>query len=214
MKKEWIILLIAAVATPALARQTNNPYHRSGGTHESNTKQIDVPPRTGWTEEQRKEHMERRYQFMDKALSEIGVSEEDRIIIRKLQETHRAEMKSSGERLKAAQSRLAELLDAGATNEEVEVAIKAVSEAQTQQLRLIVGNRRQMEKLLGREKYALFMENARSQFYKHGRRGGSGMPPRPGLPPIPGQDNGSKGRKYPPVPGQEPKTPPPPPMDG
>lgn len=201
MKKQLIILLTAAFVVPVLAEETNEPHHRRGDGRRSAEKR----ERPELTEQQRKEHMERRYQFMDKALSDIGVSDEDRIKIRELQATHRNEMKSAGERLKAAQVKLSKLLDNGSTDEEVDAAIKEISNAQTEQLKLIVSNRREMEKLLGREKYARFMENARKQYHKHDRRGGSGMPPRPGLPPIPGQGRGRKDSKLPPIPETQPQ---------
>ena len=81
--------------------------------------------------------------------------------------------------------------------EMLEAAIQEVSVAQTEQLRILVANRIEMERILGKEKYAKFMQNARTQFQKHGRHGGPPLPPRPGLPPIPGQE---RPRGNPPIP--------------
>ena len=66
-------------------RQTNEFKHRAedwvpgrknrdrSGRSEFNKR----PERAEWTEEQRKKHQERKYQFMEKSLSEIGVNDED-----------------------------------------------------------------------------------------------------------------------------------------
>ncbi len=61
-----------------------------------------------------------------------------------------------------------------------------------------MGNRIEMERILGKEKYKKFMQNARKQFQKHGRHGGTGFPPMPGRRP---------GGKAPPMP--DPNAPPP-----
>lgn len=211
MKKQLTILLASAFAFPVLAQQTNNIPRERGEAGPEAHRRHERPKHSEMMEAQRKERMERQYQFMEKMLSKIDVSEEDRAKIRTLQETHRTEMKKVGENLRAAQAALSKLLDSGASDEEIEAAIQEVAKSQTEQLRLIVGNRRQMESLLGREKYALLMENARKQFHQHGRRGGSGMPPRPGMPPVPGQDTKGKRDKQPPRPPRTPPSPPSPP---
>lgn len=203
MKKELLILCVVSMALPGWTQETNELVNPS---------EIDRPKpaennrkRPERTEQQRKELQERRYQFMEKALNDIGVSDEDKIKIRKLQETHRQKMKENMERGIAARKTLSELQEKGATEEELDRAIEAVVGTMEEQLKILVRNRMAMEKILGKEKYTLFMQNARKQFHKHGRSGGSGMPPRPGLPPIPGE---GKGSKQPPMP---PKQPPPPP---
>lgn len=204
MKKQLIILLTAAFVLPVLSQETNEFHGRRGDVRRPDENKRERPE---WTEAQRKEHMERRYQFMEKALSEIGVSDEEKIKINELQEAYRKKMKETSERVKTARVTLSKLLDNGATDEEIDAAIKDVSVAQTEQLRLLVAKRREMEKLLGREKYSLFMQNARMKFHEYGRRSGSGMPPRPGPPPIPNAGNKSK---LPPMPndGEADKLPP------
>ncbi len=203
MKKELLILCVVSMTLPGWTQETNElvnpPKSERRKPAENNRKR---PERT---EQQRKELQERRYQFMEKALNDIGVSDEDKIKIRKLQEAHRQKMKENMESGIAARKNLSELQEKGATEEELDLAIEAVADTMAEQLKILVRNRMAMEKILGKEKYALFMQNARKQFHKHGRSGGSGMPPRPGLPPIPGE---GKGSKQPPMP---PKQPPPPP---
>ena len=116
-------------------------------------------------------------------------------------------MAANAQRIKTAREKLSKLQDEGATMEVLEAAIQDVSAAQTEQLRILVINRMEMERILGKEKLAQFMQNARKQFQKHGRRGGSSLPPQPGLPPVPGQENR---RGEPPGPQASPQTPPPP----
>jgi len=203
MKKERLTLCVVAIALSGWAQGTNELLHppkRDG--FESSKINRTRPERT---EQQRKEQQERRYRFMEKALNDIGVSDEDKIKIQKLQEVHRKKMKENMESGITARKKLSELQEEGATEEELDQAIESVADTMAEQLKILVRNRMEMEKILGKEKYALFMQNARRQFHKHGRSGGTGMPPRPGFPPIPGEEKGSK---QPPLP---PKQPPPPP---
>ncbi len=211
MKKQLIGLLAVAMVFPVLAQETNEFRQRRGDDgSESIEKKRERPKRPEWTEQQRKERMERKYQFMDKALSSIGVSEEDRIKLHELQEGHRQKMKENMARGIEAREKLSRLQDKGATEEEIDVAIQDVVDAFAEQLKILVRNRMEMEKILGKEKYARLMENARKQFHKHGRRGGSGMPPRPGLPPIPGE---GKKPNLPPLPNASSAPLPPPPPE-
>lgn len=203
MKKQLMILLIALAAVTVRSEETNKTYQRSGDDRRS----AENRQRPEWTEEQRKAYIERRYRFMDKALSEIGVSDEDRVKIRVLQETHREKMNESYKRATAARKKLSEIQDEGASKERIDAAIQDVSDASTEQLKILVYNRMEMEKILGKEKYALFMENARTQFKNHGRRSGSSMPPRPGLPPLP---NAGEANSEPPLPNRRPLPPSPP----
>ncbi len=195
MKKQLIILLVSAMVVPALAQETNDLQMRRGQGREANRKNRDRPKRpdhADWTEEQHKQHQERKYQFMDKELTQIGVSDEDKIKIRQLQEAYRQQMKASTERTTAAREKLSTLQNAGASEAELYASIDKVAGAQSEHLKIIVRNRMEMEKILGKEKHARFMENARTQFRQHGRRGGSGVPPRPGVPPKPKTEKGSK----------------------
>ena len=99
--------------------------------------------------------------------------------------------------MEAAHAKLAWIQETDATDAEIDVAIQEIADAQTEQLKILVYNRREMENILGKEKYAQLMEIARTQFHKRGNSGGQGLPPRPGLPPIPGEQ---KQVKEPPMP--------------
>jgi hypothetical protein len=179
MKKQLTILITIALAIPVFAQETNE-FKRGSGK-----KSRDRAERPELTEEQRKEHQERRYQFMAKSLTDIGVSAEDKIKIRQLQDQHRKKMKANMERTEAARKKLSAVQEASADEAQIDAAIEEITQAQGEQLKILVRNRMEMEKILGKEKYTKFMETARSQFREHGRRGGSGMPARPGMSPKP-----------------------------
>jgi hypothetical protein len=183
MKKQLTILLIMALAFPVLAQETNEFKHhgeeRGPGRKNHDRPEFNKrPDRPESTEEQRKE---RRYQFMNKALSDIGVSDEDKIKIRQLQDQHREKMKLNSERTNIARKKLSDAQEASADEAQIDAAIDEITKAQGQQLKILVRNRMEMEKILGKEKYGRFMDSARNQFRQHDRRGGAGMPPRPGM---------------------------------
>lgn len=174
MKKQLIILLLSTMAIPVLAQQAKNPDHPEQ------------------TEQQRRQHQERKYQFMDRVLSRIGVSDEDKIKIRDLQTEHRRKIETNKKRMEAAHAKLAWIQETDATDAEIDAAIQEISDAQTEQLKTLVYNRRAMEKILGKDKYAQLMEVARTQFHQRGHGGGQGLPPPPRLPPMPGTGAGGK----------------------
>ena len=179
MKKQLIILLVSVMAIPVLAQQSGSPEARE---------------QMG---QKRRQHEQRKYQFMSRILTKIGVSDEDKLKISKLQSEHRRNIEVSKKRMEAAHAKLAWIQETDATDAEIDAAIQEVADAQTEQLRILVYNRREMEKILGKETYAQLMEIARTQFHKRGHGGGRGLPPRPGLPPLPG---GHKQGKEPPTP--------------
>lgn len=181
MKKQLIILLVSAMAIPVLAQQSDSPEAREQ------------------KEQQRRQHEQRKYQFMDRMLTKIGVSDEDKVKISKLQSEHRQNIKVSKKRTEAAHAKLAWIQETDATDAEIDAAIQEIADAQTEQLKILVYNRREMETILGKEKYAQLMEIARTQFHKRGHSGGHGLPPRPGLPPIPGEPKEVKEPPMPPV---------------
>jgi hypothetical protein len=131
----------------------------------------------------------RQLRLLEKALDEIGVEEEQRQQIITLQETHMKKMKANWKRMNTARRELSRLQDEGASMEELDAAIKEVSNAQTAQLRILVRHRKEMERILGKEKSDLFMEKAHEYFRQHGRPPGAGLPPHPNAPPIPGKDD-------------------------
>jgi len=204
-----MVLLAMLVAIPVMAQQTNDfkgsPEKERSGIRK-NRSNTERARRSEITEEQRNE---RKYKFMDDALTKIGVSEEDRIKIHAIQEAHRKKMKDNSVRVSAARKKLSELQRKSASVAELDAVIDEISAAQAEQLKILVRNRLEMEQLLGQEKYKNFMDSARMQFRKHGRPGGHGMPPRPGMPPIPGRTDG--GDNKPPLPPHKEGSNPPPP---
>jgi Spy/CpxP family protein refolding chaperone len=208
MKKAWIILTAALLVIPAIGEPTNE-VRRTHGEQDRHERKKGEPgerrykDRREFTPEQKAEFQERRLQLMEKSLKEIGVTEEQQQQIRTLQQQHKEKMRANSEKVTDARRKLSELEKTGASEAEIYAAIDAISEAQSEQMKILVSNRMQMERILGKEKYKQFMETARNQYRKHGRHGGSGMPPRPGLPPIPGEKDGSN----PPTPPKSPPTP-------
>lgn len=179
MKKYILITLLCACSTSLLAQQTNATRGAFSNSERPRREREDFP-RKGRnhepSEEQKLEEHERRIQLMDEALDKIGVSKAEREKIILLQKEHREIMKVQMDRLKKARKKLSALQDASASETELNAAIDEVSDAQTDQLKTLVRNRMQMEQILGKEKFKLFMEKARQQFKKHGRHGGPDMP--------------------------------------
>lgn len=199
MKKQLMILTVSALAISTIAQETTKfDPHWEGNPRPDQREQM---------EKKRTEHQRRRLKLMERELKKIGVTKAEKAQIVELQKMHKEKMKANEQHIAMAREKLSKLLDDGASMEVLEAAIQEVSAAQTEQLRILVGNRIEMERILGKEKSAQFMESARTQFKKHGRRSGRGLPPRPGLPPLPGQKH-SRGK--PPVPPHLPETPPPP----
>ncbi len=215
MNKESMILVISVWALSAMAQDTNevrevsqpmnnNPVEQQTNQFRPRREKKDT---SGQQErmEQKHEKEQRRIQLMERELKRIGVTEEEKTQITELQKIYREKMTANAQRIAMAREKLSKLQNEGASMEVLEAAIQDVSAAQTEQLRILVGNRMEMEHILGKEKLAQFMQNARMQFQKHGRRGGSPLPPQPGLPPIPGQ--GKRSGEPPSVPPSPPQTP-------
>lgn len=214
MKKQSMILMISVLALSAVAQDSNEVNGASqplnNGSVERQTNQFKSRREDrGDPGQQQKyvKHQQRRIQFMERELKKIGVTEEEKARIIELQKRYKEKMVTNAQRIAIAREKLSKLQDEGASMEVLEAAIQDVSAAQTEQLRILVINRMEMERILGKEKLAQFMQNARTQFQKHGRRSGSPLPPQPGLPPLPGQEHD---RGEPPVPQASPQTPPPP----
>ena len=184
MKKQLMILTISALTISSMAQNMNDVCSRQG--KELNPKKI---------EKKRAGHL----QIMERELKRIGVTKEEKVKIKGLQKMHKKKMEANTQRIALTRETLSKLLDDGAPMDVLEMAIQEVSGAQTEQLRILVSNRIEMERILGKEKYAQFMKNARTQFKKHGRRGGPGLPPRPGVPPIPegSEEHYRRGNEFP-----------------
>ncbi len=190
MKNEMIMLVVTALALPVLAQETNQ-ISQPESVPVSGAAAADGQKRQKPTEEKRREFKKRHLKLMEKALKEIGVTEEQRQQIIVLQEAHMEKMKANWKRINKARRELSKLQESGASMEELDLAIQEISDAQTEQLQILVRNRMEMERILGKEKNDLLMKKAREFFRKHGRRPGAGMPPIPGssqptnTPPLP-----------------------------
>lgn len=209
MNKRNMILMLSVLTLSAMGQATNEfgavPQAVSGDTLERQTNQFK--PHRNKKEaadpQQKREKIEqRRIQLMERELNRIGVTEEQKAQINELQKAYGKKMSDNAKRVAMARKRLSKLLDEGASMEELEAAVAAVSSAQTEQLWILVKNRLELERILGKEKRDEFMQRARIEYEKHGRRSGSHLPPPPGLPPVPGQGR----HRAPPTPTNAPPT--------
>ncbi|MDF7798748.1 hypothetical protein P4C99_04695 [Pontiellaceae bacterium B1224] len=197
MKIHLITLVVVVLTFPVWAQQTNELNQSKTDKKERSNKQ-----RREWSAEEKAAMDERRLQILEKTLKEIGVTEEQKVKIIDIQKNLKEQMRTSYQNIEAKKKNLSELEKSGATEEKIYAAIDEVSDAQAEQMKILARNRMQMEKILGKEKYKLFMDSARNKWKEHGRRGGSGMPQKPELPPLP-----DKHSKEPPVPASIPPTP-------
>ncbi len=179
MKKLLMILALSALAIPTMAQETNRPCSMR-----------DKKSHPEWNEKKRTQQQQRRrLQLMEKELKKIGITQKEKTQITELQKMYREKMMANERQTEILREKLSTLLNEGAPMETLEAAIQKVSAAQTEQLRILVRNRIEMERILGKEKYRQFMNNARLQYKKHGRRGGAGLPPMPRkAPPLPAPD--------------------------
>lgn len=187
--KRWILMLAAgAMMLPSYAEE-NDAVNQSTNTPSAEvTSAEDNPSPERDSGDRRSKFKKRQLKLMEKALNELGVTEEQRQQIIALQKVHMEKMKENWKRMDAARCELSRLQDMGASMEELDVAIQEVSDAQNERLQILVHNRKEMEKILGKEKNDRLMQMAHEYFRKHGRRPGAGMPPRPSPPPIPGEN--------------------------
>lgn len=198
MKNKIIMMAVLALALPLMAQETDSGKKPDPDALPTAQEARETAPGRG------AEFRARQVKLMEKALKEIGVTEEQQTRIFALQEEHMEKMKANWQRLSGARKDLSRLQDESASMEEIDAAIQKVADAQAEQLRLIAHNRREMENILGKEKNDQFMQNARKQFRRHGRHPGPDMPPRPGAneapnPPFPPADTGNKAPPPPPV---------------
>jgi uncharacterized protein YjiS (DUF1127 family) len=178
MKKRIVMLSVLVLVLPLMAQETD-----TGEKPASDVK----PAEQESASEKGEKFRARQVKLMEKALEDIGVTEEQRTRIFSLQEEHMEKMKANWERMNEARKLLSRLQDESAPMEEIDAAIQKVADAQAEQLRLIAHNRREMETILGKEKNDRFMQNARKQYRRRDRHPGPDMPPRPGQhePPTP-----------------------------
>lgn len=164
MKKAIMFLVLSVAVCSVYSEALNDPSKEEIGVSKRKAGKRER------TEEERAEFRKRKYEFMDKFLTNIGIKEEERQKIHTLQEEHRKRMKENHIKSEEARKELTQLQSEGATEEAIDAAIEKIADIQADQLRILVKNRMEMEKILGKEKYELFMNNARKQFNMHRER--------------------------------------------
>lgn len=207
MKRQILFLAAVLLATPAFCEE-ENPRKAEGGERWPEMRKGEKGKkhhRHNLSEEEKEQMRERRLEMMEKTLKDIGVTEEQQVQIMTVQTEMKEQMREAFLMVEAEKKKLSELEKSGASETEIFAAIDAVSAAQAEQMKILARNRIKMERILGKEKFDQFMDSARNKWQEHGRRGGGGMPPRPGLPPVPksGADKDAK----PPMPGDACPTP-------
>lgn len=195
MRNLIMVLAVAAFVTPIFAQSTNDVQRPKGESFGERTKgdrsERKRKEHRDLTPEQKAKMQEHRVQLMEKTLKDIGITEEQKAQILEVQQQQREQMKVAYQKVEENRNKLSELEKSGASEVEIYAAIDAVSDAQADQMKILARNRIQMERILGKEKFKLFMDSARSKWREHGRRGGTGLPPRPNSgsenPPLPPQ---------------------------
>jgi hypothetical protein len=146
--------------------------HADGVKSENTEKQLKKKAKKEKSAIKEKKMHKRKIKLMNQVLNQIGVSKEDQKRIHAMQEKYRKRMLVNREKMGQARKALGQLQQQKASPAEIELAIQKVTKLFGDQLRMIVKNRRAMEKILGEEKYRQFMKQARKQMRKHaGRRG-------------------------------------------
>lgn len=191
MKTNIVLAVLTALVMPLMAQETNTTPQKLTDTEINEPMPREQRVRPEPTPEQKAKFKEHRLRLLEKALNEIGVTEEQREQIIALQDAHMETMKANWKRMNDARRKLSELQDRGASEKEIDEAIQEIADAQTEQLKTLVRNRMEMERILGKEKNEQLMEKARKQFREHGRRPGAGMPPRPEFSSGPSDDRGT-----------------------
>lgn len=111
-----------------------------------------------------------RVQFKQKMLDSLEISERQREQVEQLQQSFSTEMSELMKASAAGRKELDRLLETQAANEELEKNITELTQLKAKQLRLIIRNRKQMERILGKAKADEFMQIARKKFEeKRGR---------------------------------------------
>lgn len=187
MKQTIIILATALTVLPALS-QTNEHKRAAGGPGRERYA-LEEGPQKGregrkgehreLTDEEMAQMQERRLAMMEKTLKEIGVSEEQKQQITAQQNRMKEEMRANYLLVEDNKKKLKILEQSGAPEADIFAAIDAVADAQAEQMKILARNRIQMERILGKEKFEQFMDQARSKWKEHGRRRTNNLPPAP-----------------------------------
>lgn len=182
MKKYILFLLLTTLPFSLFAQETNdvfsNPQLAETNKPSPKLRKWNPSPHTSKQAIARKKEIEKKYRLLDQTLSEIGVNAEDRIKIRTLQKKHQKKIRINTQKTIQARKNLSMVQNKGGDADAIEQAILHLSEAQTDQIRILVNNRMAMEQILGKKKYTLFMKSAREQFRKHRPRRNEDLPSR------------------------------------
>lgn len=204
MKTNIVFFIIGLLVVPVFATETNKQSQSENNTmppmrffHGSDAD--NKPEQRGSAGPQGRGGEPQVYnlKLMERVLRELGISDEQRKQMFALQEDHMKKMTANTARLNTARMKLSQLQDSGATMDKLDIAIEEVSKAQTEQLQILVRNRLEMERILGKEKNDLMMQKAREFYQQYERRPGPAMLPRPNIPNVPMSYN--QGGGMPPV---------------
>jgi hypothetical protein len=192
MKKHIIALAIIALAVPLMAQNKSND-NTSGPTPPAADNKNAETARSESEPDQGRRFGQRNIRLFEWTLNKIGITEEQFEEVAKLQVSYMQKMNENATRLNIARNKFQKLLEEGATEGELEKGgelekvICEIADAQAEQLRILAQNRRAVEKILGREKYDRFMEEAVTLFQQH-NQGAMGMPFRPDMSEPPSND--------------------------
>ncbi|MCF7848416.1 MAG: hypothetical protein K9M45_06160 [Kiritimatiellales bacterium] len=167
MKKMMLIILLSTLIVPLYAQETNAFRPKKDGPRKHVKKRGERPPGG-------EEHQQRRLDFMAKVMDEVGVTEEEKTRLQELQDMHQRQMMQNNEKMRAIRERFDELQRTDASDEEIDQAINEITTVQAEQLRILLRHRREMEKIIGKEKNDKMMERARDMFRQYGSPGGFG----------------------------------------
>ncbi len=180
MKKKIIFYTAALMVLPVFSG--TNEQNRTEGESKMEYRRDENgrhSRRRERTPEEKEKMQERRLQMMEKTLKELGITEEQKQQIAELQTQMKEQMRENYLKMQELKKNLKELENAGAPETEIFAAIDAVAENQAEQMKILARNRIQMERILGKEKFDLFMDKARNKWKEHGRRSGQNLPPTP-----------------------------------
>jgi superfamily II RNA helicase len=118
-----------------------------------------------------------RVRFKQKMLDSLEISEHQREQVEQLQQSFSTEMSELMKASSVGRKELDQLLEKQVANEELEKNITELTQLKAKQLRLIIRNRKQMERILGKAKADEFMQIARKKYEES--RGRMRAGPRP-----------------------------------
>lgn len=209
MKKHIIALAVVALAVPLMAQDKSRDDNKPEPTPPAVDNRNAENGRSESAPDQGRGFNQRNVRLFEWTLKKIGITEEQFGEVAKLQVSYMQKMNENAIRLNIARNKFQKLLEEGSTEGELEEggelhkAICEIADAQAEQLRILAENRRAVEKILGREKYDRFMEEAAILFQQHNQGMGMGMPPRPEMPSPPtGEWRGGRDSRTPPKPGE------------